>query len=290
MAAILPCRRVASLCHPPSFAVVVSSSAILRPSSSPSRLSTISLSSFLSLSLSTVLEMEKPLFRKKLSPSDVRTSLEIPRRIALNLPKYEVEGSNGKAEMVMRIRDQTGRNWRFRRGSRRDGRGFLVKNWKKFITQHCLKPTSPIRSEIEVKLGGTQCNIIMSRLKPWMHLQSSKKKKMVLQDGNSNPERLRSTESKAIMWTCTVSAPEMTIVLYSLSGSPLYHITNRARQREREREYRLQFRNKVDYSMEVEMRVIEGTTEFRFESSKSQAWSFEIVSMELRNRFDGASL
>ncbi|CAL5425644.1 unnamed protein product [Camellia sinensis] len=81
------------------------------------------------------------------------------------------------------------------------------------------QPTSPIRSEIEVKLGGTQCNIIMSRLKPWMHLQSSKKKKMVLQDGNSNPERLRSTESKAIMWTCTVSAPEMTIVLYSLSGS-----------------------------------------------------------------------
>ncbi|KAI8014433.1 Protein SABRE [Camellia lanceoleosa] len=86
-----------------------------------------------------------------------------------------------------------------------------------------LQPTSPIRSEIDVKLGGTQCNIIMSRLKPWMHLQSSKKKKMVLQDGNSNPERLRSTESKAIMWTCTVSAPEMTIVLYSLSGSPLYH-------------------------------------------------------------------
>ncbi|THG07272.1 hypothetical protein TEA_001862 [Camellia sinensis var. sinensis] len=56
-----------------------------------------------------------------------------------------------------------------------------------------LQPTSPIRSEIEVKLGGTQCNIIMSRLKPWMHLQSSKKKKMVLQDGNSNPERLQST-------------------------------------------------------------------------------------------------
>ncbi|KAI8007816.1 hypothetical protein LOK49_LG07G01028 [Camellia lanceoleosa] len=84
-------------------------------------------------------KMEKPLFRKKLSPSDVRTCLEIPRRIALNLPKYEVEGSNGKAEMVMRVRDQTGRNWRFHRGSRRDGRGFLVKNWKKFITRHCLK-------------------------------------------------------------------------------------------------------------------------------------------------------
>ncbi|CAL5343496.1 unnamed protein product [Camellia sinensis] len=86
-----------------------------------------------------VLENGEALFRKKLSPSDVRTCLEIPRRIALDLPMYEVEGSNGKAEMVMRVRDQTGRNWGFRRGSRRDGRGFLVKNWKKFITQHCLK-------------------------------------------------------------------------------------------------------------------------------------------------------
>ncbi|KAL7208123.1 hypothetical protein ACSBR1_029976 [Camellia fascicularis] len=86
-----------------------------------------------------------------------------------------------------------------------------------------LQPTSPIRSEIDFKLGGTQCNIIMSRLKPWIQLQSSKKKKMVLQDGNPNPQRPQSTESKVIMWTCTVSAPEMTIVLYSLRGSPLYH-------------------------------------------------------------------
>ncbi|KAI8009175.1 putative E3 ubiquitin-protein ligase ARI8 [Camellia lanceoleosa] len=77
-------------------------------------------------------KMEKPMFRKKLSPSDVRTCLEIPRRIALNLPKYEVEGSNGKAEMVMRVRDQTGRNWRFRRGSRRDGRA-VTENHREFI-------------------------------------------------------------------------------------------------------------------------------------------------------------
>lgn len=86
-----------------------------------------------------------------------------------------------------------------------------------------LQPTSPFRSEIDVKLGGTQCNLIMVRLKPWMQLQSSKKKKMVLREESPNPERLQSTESKAIMWTCTVSAPEMTIVLYNLSGLPLYH-------------------------------------------------------------------
>ncbi|KAF7141344.1 hypothetical protein RHSIM_Rhsim06G0070200 [Rhododendron simsii] len=80
----------------------------------------------------------------------------------------------------------------------------------------------PIRYESDVKLGDTQCNIILSRLKPWMRLRSSKGKKMVLQDGSSNPGRLHSTESKDIIWSCTVSAPEMTAMLYSLSGLPLY--------------------------------------------------------------------
>ncbi|TYH17963.1 hypothetical protein ES288_A05G232900v1 [Gossypium darwinii] len=85
------------------------------------------------------------------------------------------------------------------------------------------QPISPIRAEVDVKLGGTQFNIIMSRLKPWLRLQSSKKKGMVLQEETSTLEKPQSTGSKAIMWTCTVSAPEMTIVLYSLSGVPLYH-------------------------------------------------------------------
>ncbi|KDP41499.1 hypothetical protein JCGZ_15906 [Jatropha curcas] len=86
-----------------------------------------------------------------------------------------------------------------------------------------LQPTSPVRAEIDVKLGGTQCNIIMSRLKPLLQLHYSKKKKMVLREENPTPVKPKSTDSKAIMWTCTVSAPEMTIVLYSISGSPLYH-------------------------------------------------------------------
>ncbi|KAK8298128.1 hypothetical protein V6Z12_D05G234400 [Gossypium hirsutum] len=85
------------------------------------------------------------------------------------------------------------------------------------------QPISPIRAEVDVKLGGTQFNIIMSRLKPWLRLQSSKKKGMVLEEETSTLEKPQSTVSKAIMWTCTVSAPEMTIVLYSISGVPLYH-------------------------------------------------------------------
>lgn len=79
---------------------------------------------------------------------------------------------------------------------------------------------------MDLKLGGTQCNIIMNRLKPWLRLHSSKNKKMVLRKETSS-EKPQSSEPKAtIMWTFTMSAPEMTIVLYSISGSPLYHVSN----------------------------------------------------------------
>ena len=87
------------------------------------------------------------------------------------------------------------------------------------------QPISPVRAETEVKLGGTQCNIIMSRLKPWLFLHSSKKKKMVLQEEASVVARPQSTDGKTVMWTCNVSAPEMTIVLFNMAGSPVYHVS-----------------------------------------------------------------
>lgn len=84
-------------------------------------------------------------------------------------------------------------------------------------------PTVPFRAEIDVKLGGTQFNIIMSRLKPLVDLQMSKKKKMVLREEKPSINKPQLAETKLFMWTCTVSAPEMTIVLYSVSGTPMYH-------------------------------------------------------------------
>ena len=87
------------------------------------------------------------------------------------------------------------------------------------------QPTSPIRSEVDVKLGGTRCNLVMGRLKPWMQLLTSKKKKMVLREETPIPERPESTKLKDIMWTCTLSAPEMTIVLYNLAGLAVYHVS-----------------------------------------------------------------
>lgn len=88
----------------------------------------------------------------------------------------------------------------------------------------------PIRAEVDIKLGGTQFNIIMSKLKPWMQLVMSKKKRTVLRMENSIHEQPRDleqseTDTKAFMWTCTLSAPEMSVVLYGLTGSPLYHVS-----------------------------------------------------------------
>ncbi|CAH9105183.1 unnamed protein product [Cuscuta epithymum] len=84
--------------------------------------------------------------------------------------------------------------------------------------------TSPIGVEVDVKLGGAQSNLILARLTPWMDFHALRKKKVLVENGGSTSECPKSSEHKAlIMWTCTVSAPEMSIVLYDMSGSPLYH-------------------------------------------------------------------
>ncbi|KAM5575295.1 protein SABRE [Rosa sericea] len=92
-----------------------------------------------------------------------------------------------------------------------------------------IQPSSPIRAEIDVKLGGTQCNLIMNRLKPLLRLHFSKKKRMVLQEEKPTLDKTSpTTDTNIIMWTCTFSAPEMTIVLHSLSGLPLYHVCSQS--------------------------------------------------------------
>lgn len=88
------------------------------------------------------------------------------------------------------------------------------------------QPVSAVRAEIDVKLGGTQCNMILSRLEPWIRLHFAKKKKMVPKEEAISVDKPKSKESKGIMWTCTVSAPEMTIILYNMSGLPLYHVSS----------------------------------------------------------------
>lgn len=50
-----------------------------------------------------------------------------------------------------------------------------------------------------------------------------KKKKEVSVESHAE-EKPGSSEHKPILWTCTVSAPEMILVLYNLNGFPLYHV------------------------------------------------------------------
>ncbi|KAK4354747.1 hypothetical protein RND71_026941 [Anisodus tanguticus] len=83
------------------------------------------------------------------------------------------------------------------------------------------EPASPIRCEIGVKLGGTRCNLIITRFEPWLRLHASKKKKMVLREESSTREKPKSSDHKAIMWTFTISAPELTIMVSDLNGLPL---------------------------------------------------------------------
>ncbi|XP_012446853.1 protein SABRE [Gossypium raimondii] len=89
-----------------------------------------------------------------------------------------------------------------------------------------VQPISPVRAEVDVKFGGIRSTVIMTSLKRFLKLKppstGSKKKAMVLQAETSTIPKPQSTEPKAIMWKCTVSVPDITIVLYSISDVPLY--------------------------------------------------------------------
>ncbi|OAY77250.1 Protein SABRE [Ananas comosus] len=83
----------------------------------------------------------------------------------------------------------------------------------------------PIRAEVDVKLGGTRCNLVINRLKPFLLLRSAKKKSLVLHE-KSQLEKVPTDNTKLITWSCRVSAPELTVVLYSLNDSPLYRVSS----------------------------------------------------------------
>ncbi|KAK4274188.1 hypothetical protein QN277_017454 [Acacia crassicarpa] len=95
-----------------------------------------------------------------------------------------------------------------------------------------VQPNLPISAETKIKLGGTKCNILMSMLEPWVILHSAKKKRMVLGEEASKVVKPESTTAdekstnqdiKTILWTCNFSAPDMTLMLFNMAGSPVYH-------------------------------------------------------------------
>ncbi|CAL9760595.1 unnamed protein product [Musa acuminata subsp. burmannicoides] len=81
----------------------------------------------------------------------------------------------------------------------------------------------PINAEVNVKLGRISCNFIFSRFRPWLSLKLGKKKQMVLREESSYHEKRSTDGTDTIMWRCTVSAPDMNIMVYDLNDCPLYH-------------------------------------------------------------------
>ncbi|XP_010513417.1 PREDICTED: protein SABRE-like [Camelina sativa] len=91
-----------------------------------------------------------------------------------------------------------------------------------------IQPVLPVRAEVDIKLGGTRCNLFISRLQPWLRLHFLRKKKLVLQEKAHTLEKTKAADMKAIMWTGTVSAPEMTVMLYGIDDSPMYHFCSQS--------------------------------------------------------------
>ena len=98
----------------------------------------------------------------------------------------------------------------------------------KFILLHILsfQPALPVRAEVDIKLGGTRCNLFISRLQPWLRLHFLKKKKLVLHGPTHTLEKSKAADTKAIMWAGTVSAPEMAVILYGIDDLPVYHVSH----------------------------------------------------------------
>ncbi|KOM47515.1 hypothetical protein LR48_Vigan07g121900 [Vigna angularis] len=82
-----------------------------------------------------------------------------------------------------------------------------------------------IRAETEIKIGRSQCNIVMSRIKPWLLLKPpSKQKKLVIREEPSVAKPKSTDDSKTIVWTCNLSTSEFTIMLFNMAASPLYNV------------------------------------------------------------------
>ena len=85
------------------------------------------------------------------------------------------------------------------------------------------QPALPVQAEVDVKISGFQCNLIMSRIKPLIRIKSDKKKPPVVHE---SPQQEKAPKEKlALAWACTLSAPDLTIVLHSLDDVPLYHVS-----------------------------------------------------------------
>ncbi|KAM0879684.1 hypothetical protein ACQ4PT_034073 [Festuca glaucescens] len=83
------------------------------------------------------------------------------------------------------------------------------------------KSTLLIRAEVNIKISGAQCNLIISRIKPLILFKSAKKKPLVLHE---IPQQEKAPKEKLpLALVLAFSAPELSVVVYSLEDIPLFH-------------------------------------------------------------------
>ncbi|KAH7290740.1 hypothetical protein KP509_30G061600 [Ceratopteris richardii] len=77
--------------------------------------------------------------------------------------------------------------------------------------------------EVDVKLGGAQCSLLTGKVDKCLDMLYSMKPKAKGNDPVHSQKPPSST--KGINWTCTVSAPDMSITVHDISGLVLYNVS-----------------------------------------------------------------
>lgn len=82
-------------------------------------------------------------------------------------------------------------------------------------------PNSLPQGEVDVKLGGAQCNLLLNKFEKLMYMFNSIRPKG--KGRAAVPKRKSALSQNGISWTCTLSAPDMAVLVYSLDGRVLYN-------------------------------------------------------------------
>lgn len=77
------------------------------------------------------------------------------------------------------------------------------------------QPVLPIRVEVEIKLEGSCCNLLILMQLSWL---SIRKRNLVLQERTHTQEKLKPADKKDITYRCKVLTPEMTVTMYDIDG------------------------------------------------------------------------
>ncbi|XP_024390151.1 protein SABRE isoform X3 [Physcomitrium patens] len=87
--------------------------------------------------------------------------------------------------------------------------------------------SKPVHADVQVQLGGTQCSLMTASLDCWLKFIMRVLRKPNSGAGSDHPIPKPVTvkkQKRKLTWGCTFSAPELTLVAYSLDGMPLYNV------------------------------------------------------------------